>query len=162
MSILSKIYMNPAGEVILPVIELTSAAWPAQPIVLVRDYQDHTIVTEDNRTLVAMASGLGIALPKRDASGAQNITFALDGVRGEATRLLREANEMGVQINLTYREYLYSDLTDPVGDVFHFIVRNFAAEADQVEITAGLFDMIDMRWPRWIYDSNTAPCLEYM
>lgn len=160
MSVLAQVYAQ-GGDVILHTIELTSEAWGTDPIVLVRDYQDHEITTEDGRVLTAKASGMDVALPKRDASGAQNITFALDGVRPEATRLLRQAQESNSKISLTYRSYLYSDLSEPAEQPYFFIVRSFTAQADTVQITAGLFDIIDMRWPRKVYDSNTAPGLKY-
>lgn len=153
--------MQPHGEVILPVITLSSEAW-SNPVCLVRDYKSHVITTKDGKVITALPSGLDVALPKRDASGAQNLTFALDGVRLEATRLLRESESQGLPIHLEYAEYLLSDLSEPASDVYYFIVRSFTAQADHVEITAGLFDLIDMRFPRWHYDSETAPCLEFM
>ena len=159
MSILQQVYAK-GGDVILHTIELTSQAW-AEPIILVRDYQNHTITTEDDRELLAIASGMAVALPKRDATGAQDITFALDGVRPEATRLLRQAQDAGEEVRLTYRCYLYSDLSEPAEQPHYFIVRRFVAQADHIEVTAGLFDFIDMRWPRMLYDSNTAPGLKY-
>lgn len=160
MSILQQVYAQ-GGDVILHTIELTSTAWGGAPIALVRDYQDHTVTTEDDRELLVRASGMAVALPKRDASGAQDITFALDGVRPEATRLLRQAQDAGAEVRLTYRCYLYSDLSEPAEQPHYFIVRRFVAQADHVEVTAGLFDFIDMRWPRVLYDSNTAPALKY-
>ena len=160
MSVLAQVYAQ-GGDVILHTIELYSDAWSADPIVLVRDYQDHGITTEDGRVLTAKASGMAVALPKRDASGAQDITFALDGVRPEATRLLRQAQDAGAEVRLTYRCYLYSDLSEPAEQPNYFIVRRFVAQADHIEVTAGLFDFIDMRWPRVLYDSNTAPALKY-
>ena len=160
MSVLAQVYAQ-GGDVILHTIELTSDAWGADPIVLVRDYQDHEITTEDGRVLTAKASGMDVALPKRDASGAQNIRFALDGVRPEATRLLRQAQESQARVSLTYRCCLYSDLSEPSEQPYYFIVRSFSAQADTVDVTAGLFDLIDMRWPRKLYNSINTPCLKY-
>ena len=157
--ILQQIYMT-GGDVYLGVIEMYSEAWPDR-IVLVADFVGHTVITEDGITLNALPSGLAVSLPKRDATGAQNLTFALDGVRPEATRLLRAAESAQKQINLTYRTYLYSDLTEPAEAPYHLIVRSFTAQSNHSEVTAGLFDLIDMRWPRLLYNSNTAPCLKY-
>ena len=157
--ILQQIYMT-GGDVYLGVIEMYSDAWPDR-IVLVADFVGHTVITEDGITLNALPSGLAVSLPKRDATGAQNLTFALDGVRPEATRLLRAAESAQEQINLTYRTYLYSDLTEPAEAPYHLIVRSFTAQSNHIEVTAGLFDLIDMRWPRLLYNSNTAPCLKY-
>lgn len=160
MSVLEKIYAQ-GGDVILHVLEIFSDAWHER-IVLIRDFVDHIIITEDGRELTARASGMAVALPKRDATGAQTLKFAIDGVRPEATRLLRAAQDTGAQINMTYRVYLASDLAEPAEPPLFFIVREFLAAADRVEITAGLFDLINMRWPRTVYDSSTAPGLKYL
>lgn len=160
MSILAQVYAQ-GGDVILHTLELTSAAWGSEPIVLVKDYQDHTITTEDGRQLLARATGMAIALPKRDTTGAQDLTFALDGVRPEATRLVRQAQEAQAVVRVIYRCYLYSDLSEPAEPPLYLIARRYTAQMDHIEVTAGLFDLIDMRWPRMVYDSNTAPCLEF-
>ena len=161
MSILEQVYAQ-GGDVILHTLEIDSVPWTEGPIVLVRDYQDHIITTEDDRELTAVACGITVALPKRDASGAQSLTFALDGVRPQATQLLRLSRDAGAPVRVTYRPYLYSDLSEPADQPFYFIARKFNAASNHVEITAGLFDLIDMRWPRIVYDSNTAPGLKYI
>lgn len=159
MSVLEQVYVE-GGDLILHVIELNSSAW-GTPIILVQDFVQHTFTTEDAETITAQPCGMAIALPKRDASGAQNLTFALDGVRPDATRLLRLAQDEQAQVNLIYRCYLESDKTEPAEPPYHFIVRAFVAQWDRVEITAGLFDLIDMRWPREVYNSINTPCLKY-
>lgn len=160
MSLLAQVYAQ-GGDVILHTLELTSTAWGSDPIVLVKDYQDHVITTEDGRQLLARATGMAVALPKRDTTGAQDLTFALDGVRPEATRLVRQAQEAQATVRVIYRCYLYSDLSEPAEPPLFLIARRYTAQMDHIEVTAGLFDLIDMRWPRMVYDSNTAPCLEF-
>ena len=160
MSVLAQVYAQ-GGDVILRTVEINSTAWDAESIVLVRDYQDHTITTEDDRQLLARASGMAVSLHKRDTSGAQDITIALDGVRPEATRLMRQAQTAQAQIDVTFRAYLYSDLTEPAEQPYFMKSRRFSAQTDHIEVIAGLFDLIDMRWPRMLYDSNTAPGLKY-
>src|SRR5690606_8472782 len=159
MSLLARNYVE-GGDVILHTVELTSSAW-AESIVLVKDFQDHTITTELGVELLAKASGMAVALPKRDTTGAQDLTFALDGVRPEATRLVRQAQEVQAVVQVVYRCYLYSDLSEPAEPPLFLISRRYSAQVDHIEVTAGLFDLIDMRWPRIVYDSNTAPCLEF-
>ena len=159
MSVLEQVYVE-GGDLILHVIELNTVAW-SEPIILVQDFVEHTFTNEDAEEITALPCGMAIALPKRDASGAQSLTFALDGVRPEATRLLRAAQDAQAQINLIYRCYLESDKTEPAEPPYNFIVRSFVAQWDRVEITAGLFDLIDMRWPREVYNSINTPCLKY-
>lgn len=159
MSILEQVYVE-GGDLILHVIELNSTAWTA-PIILVQDFVEHTFTTENDEEITALPCGMAIALPKRDASGSQSLTFGLDGVRPEATRKLRQAQDDQAQINLIYRCYLESDKTEPADPPYNFIVKSFTARWDTVQITAALFDLIDMRWPREVYNSISAPCLKY-
>lgn len=161
MSILEQVYAGSKNDVILDVIELQSSAWP-EPIVLVHDYQDHVITTEDGRTLTATGVAMSATMPKRDSSAAQDVRFVMDGVRAGASELVRAAQEQGSVINLTHRIYLYSDLSEPADEPRRYIVRALSAQANNIEVTAGLFDIIDMRWPRLVYNSNTAPCLKYI
>lgn len=161
MTILSELYASGGRDVILHTIELQCPAW-TDPICIVKDFRDHTIITEDARTLTAKASGMAIALPKRDATGTQNLTFAIDNVRSEASRLLRAANENRQLVTLIYRCYLASDLSAPAERPIKFIVRSYKAQAQHVEITAGLFDLINLRWPRHKYDAEFSPGLKYL
>lgn len=162
MTILSEVYAaTNTTDVILHTIEINSDSWD-EGVTLVKDYSDHRIVTEDGRSLLARASGIDIALPKRDAKGAQNLTFALDGVRPEATFLLRESLKQQTEVKLIYRTYLFSDLSSPAEAPYNFVVRSFKAKNDSVEVTAGLFDFIDMKWPRMTYNTDTTPCIKYM
>ena len=161
MSILEELYATGGTDVILNTLEIFSAAWPT-PIVLVQDYVNHEITTEDDRVLLAEASAMAVALPKRDSSGSQNLTFALDGVRPRATQLLRQSMSAQEVVHLTHRVYVASDLSEPARQPYYLIVRTFKAEADHVEVTAGLFDLIDMKWPRDVYNSINAPGLKFM
>lgn len=159
MSILEQVYVE-GGDLILQCVELNCEAW-SNSIYLVNDFVEHTFTTEEPAIITASPCGMRVALPKRDASGAQNLTFAIAGVRPEATRKLRQAQDAQKQINMVFRVYLESDKTEPAESPYHLIVRSFVAQWDVVEITAGLFDLIDMRWPRELYNSINTPCLKY-
>lgn len=161
MTILNELQASGGTDVILPVIELQCDAWP-QPIVLVRDYQNHTITTEDNRTLLALSTGMDVALPKKDKSGSQSLQFALDNVRGEAVAAMRAALREQEEVRLIFRQYVSSDLSAPADNPYHFIVRSFQAKGPQVDVVAAFFDLIDMAYPRDVYDSKFAPGLKYM
>ena len=161
MSILRELYAQGGDDVILHTLELTCTAWE-EPLVLVRDFADHDIVTEDGREIKAIATGMSIALPRRDNTAAQKLTFALDGVRQDATILLRQAISSQRKVTLTYRVYVSSNLAAPADRPFFFEVHGVKATADRVEITAGIFDFIDMKWPREVFDSRNAPGLRFM
>src|SRR5690606_7323020 len=147
MSIIETVYAASSTDVILNTVEIFSPSWDA-PIVLVQDYTDHEIITEDSRTLLAKQSGMAVALPNRDNTVAQNLTFAVDGVRSESRGLIRSTIRDQLPVYLTYRCYLLSDLSEPSETPYFYVVRSMQAQANHVELTAGLFDLIDMRWPR--------------
>lgn len=160
-TILSELYASGGDDVILHTIELSCEAW-TNPVCLVRDFVNHTMITEDLRELEFVGCGMDVALPKRDATGAQNLTFAIDGIRTEAAKLLRAAIADQKAIKLTYRCYVFSDLTAPAEAPTHMVVRSYKAQSNHVEVTAGVFDLIDMRWPRRVYNSLFSPGLKYM
>lgn len=161
MTILSELYATGGTDVKLHTIDLRCEAWP-EPIVLVKDYVNHSITTEDGELLVALSCGMDVKLPKRDNKGAQDLTFAIDNVRGEASTLLREALRTQKPVYLTYRCYLASDLTRPAETPYKFIVRNYRATAATVEITSGVFDLINLAFPRFRYDPIFSPAIKYL
>lgn len=161
MTVLSELYASSGDDVILQTLELNSEAFDA-PLFLVRDYQDHIITTEDARTVTAVSCGMDIALPKRDSRGDQNLTFAIDNVRGEASKLMRDAKRENKPVYLTYRCYLSSNLSAPAERPYYFIVRNYRAVGATVEVTAGVFDLIGTAYPRKMYDANFSPAITYL
>lgn len=160
MTILNELRASGGTDFIIPVLELDCDAWN-QPFVLCNGFVDRTVVTEDARTLVATATGMDVVLPKRDKTGSQNIQFALDNVRGEAVRAIRLALRDELEVRLIFRQYVSSDLSAPAENPYHFIVRSSQAKGPQVDITAGYFDLIDMAFPRDVYDAEFAPGLKY-
>lgn len=161
MTVLNELYASGGTDVIIPTLELACDAW-AKPFVLCNGFVDIVITTEDGRVLQATATGMDVALPKRDATGAQNLRFALDNVRGEAVAAMRQALADESEIRLIYRAYVSSDLGGPAENPANFIVRQFVARGSAVEITAGYFDLIDMQYPRDVYTDSFAPGLKYM
>ena len=83
MTVLKRVFASGGTEVVIPTLEITCDAWDA-PILLCNGYENHTCVTEDARTLTFVAGGIEVALPKRDTSGTQRLTFVIDNVSGEA------------------------------------------------------------------------------
>lgn len=160
MSILSELYAQGGEEVILNTVEFRSPAW-SEPIVLVQDYVNHEITTEDGRRLSALASGMSVSLPKRNAQGAQKINFAIDGLSVEDLTRVRMAISHDKPIDFIFRVYVSSDLSYPAEKPYKFVVHSISITRGRVDLTAGLFDFIDMRYPREVFDSDTAPALKF-
>lgn len=161
MSLIEEVYASVGPHVILQTIELTCDAWD-EPIYLVDDQRDWELTTENSETVTFLQCAMTVSLPKRDATAAQDLAFAIDGVRDKATSLLRDAMREPYPVRLVHRVYLDSDTSQPAEPPLQMAVKMYKAQASHVEITAGIFDMIDMRWPRDVYDSETAPQLIYM
>lgn len=160
MTILEQVYAS-GGDVIIHTLELTCPAWDA-PILLCKGFEDQVCVTEDGRTLTFIASGIDVALPKKTNSGAQNLTFAIDNVTGEAQQKIDEALEAGATVSLVFRTYLGSDKSAPSDNPFRAKVLGGKITGSTVQVTAGFFDMINTAFPRDLYTVNFAPGLKHL
>lgn len=161
MSVLQRLCASGGPEVLIITLELSCPLWAA-PICICPGFSDYVCGTEDDRTLVFKGQGIDVALPKKDSSGSQNLTFAIDNLSGEPQRLIDEALEADERVNLVLRKYLSTDLTQPAERPYRLIVRDTQSERTQVQITAGLFDLTEYAWPRDLYDTQFAPDLKYM
>lgn len=160
MTILERVFASAGDEVVIPTIEITCSSWAA-PILLCNGYEDQTCTTEDARTLTFIASGMAVALPKRNTQGTQILTFAIDNVSGEAQALIDAALEAGQMVYLTFRHYLSTDKTAPAEPPIKFVVRDGHMEGSMISINAAFFDLISTAWPRNYYTADFAPGLKY-
>jgi hypothetical protein len=160
MTVLEKVYAS-GGDVIIATIELTCAAW-AEPILLCDGFEDQSVVDENGRALTFLAGGIAVALPKRDNSGTQTITFAIDNVTGEAQAKIDAALESGAVVSLIFRSFLDSDRMAPAENPFRATVLNGKIKGATVQLNAGFFDLINMAWPRDLYTLQFAPGIRYL
>jgi hypothetical protein len=160
MTVLETVFASGGNDVVIPTLELTCNAW-SNTILLCAGFENQTCITEDARTLTFQASGIAVALPKRDTSGMQMLTFAIDNVTGEAQQLIDAALEAGEIINMTFRHYLASDKSAPAANPLRFVVREGSMRGASVQIKAAFFDMINTAWPRRYYTTDFAPGLRY-
>lgn len=161
MTILSELYATGGDKAILHTIELKCDSW-SEPVVFVRDYVNHTIVTEDDRTLEALACAMDISLPKRNDNPSQALTFALNGIRIEATKKVRKAVADGNQVHIIYRAYIEGELDAPANTPLKMVARDYKASGGTVEISAGLYDVTSLSWPRRTYNPIFSPGIKYL
>lgn len=160
MTVLNRVYAS-GGDTIIYTLELTCTAWDA-PILLCNGFEDQHCITEDGRPLTFMASGIAVALPKKTNSGAQNLTFAIDNVTGEAQQKIDAALAAEAKVSLIFRVYLASDLTAQSDQVYRATVLNGKIKGSTVQVTAGFFDLINTAFPRDLYTATFAPGIRYL
>lgn len=160
MTILEQVYAS-GGDVIIPTLEIACDVWPA-PILICNGFTDQVCTTEDARTLTFVAAGISVALPKRSNNGAENLTFGIDNITGEAQRLIDQALDAEAQVLITFRIFLDSDRSGPAEAPYRFVVKSGQTKGTQVEITAGFYDLINTAWPRDLYTLEFAPGLKYL
>ncbi|WP_060515149.1 DUF1833 family protein [Pseudomonas sp. NBRC 111132] len=154
-------FASPSGaEVLIPALELTSNAW-AEPVLLTHMFTDITAVDEVGRVLTYEAGGIDVSMPKKDNTGSQAITFAIDGVTGKAQGLVKQAIDQEEVVRLTMRLYLSTDLSKPARRPYYMKVGGGKLEVDHVEVQAKYFDLITIKFPRDDFNSQTAPCIKY-
>lgn len=160
MTVLERVYAS-GGDVLIYTLEIDCPAW-AEPILLCKGFENQICITEDSRTLEFMASGIDIALPKKTSSGAQNLTFAIDNVTGEAQQKIDAALEAEEKVTLTLRIYLDSDRSAPAENPYRATVLGGKIKGASVQINAGFFDVINTAFPRDLYTVNFAPGIRYL
>lgn len=161
MSVLNRIFASGGREVVIPTLEIACAAWD-EPILLCNGFEDHVCITEDARELTFTAAPIEVALPKRNTSGTQTLTFAIGNVSGIAREKIEQALDTGEMIRLTLREFLDTDKSAPAGAPLKFVVRDVTMERATVQVTAAFFDLINTAWPRMFYTPDFAPGLKYI
>lgn len=160
-AVLERLYASGGDEVILYMVELSCPAWP-DTIRIVQGFEDFTVTDENGRVVTFTAGGIDIALPARDTSGNQTLSFAIDNVTGEAQQHIDDAINNRQQITLTLRTYISTDLTAPSERPFTATVLTADISGATVKVGAGFFDMINYAWPRKLYTKTFAPGLTYL
>lgn len=160
MTTLNQVYAS-SGDVIISTLELSCPAWTA-PVLICNGFDNQTCVTEDLRTLIFIAAGIDVALPKKGNTGGQTLTFAIDNVTGEAQQKIDQALDDEQRITATYRMFLASDKSTPAEPPYKMTVLGGTMQGAGVQIQCGFFDLINTKWPRELYTTDFAPGLRYL
>ncbi|MGX1022524.1 hypothetical protein AB7M33_005200 [Pseudomonas sp. Y3 TE3536] len=161
MTAIATLYASGGKAWIIPTLELRCPAWPA-PIYLCAGFDDVVATLETGAKVKFTASAFDAALPKRDDSGSQTLTFAIDNVTGVAQQLIDKALEARQKITLVFRIFLSSDLSAPAEKPYRMTVLSGFMEGASVQLQAGYTDYINLAWPRRKYTLSFAPCLRYV
>lgn len=154
MSILKRLYASGGPEIIYTTLEITDGIttyW------LLQGFEDLVLGGQ-----LYSAVPFDVALPKRNASGMQDLTFAIDNTTGEVGRLLREALTAGRKMTVTMREFTSDDTSAPARSPITFNVKKGVVNNSIAQVTAGYFDLLNTAWPRRLYDLAIFKGLTYV
>ena len=160
MTILEQVYAS-GGDVLINTLELSCEAWD-ESVLLCDGFEDQLCITEEDRAVTFIASGIAVELPDRGTSGGQKLKFAIDNVTGEAQQKIDAALEAEQRIILTYRCYLASDKSEPAEAPYRMTVLEGEINGPSVQVEAGYYDLINSAFPRDRYDTEFAPGLKYL
>lgn len=159
-TLIERVYASAGSEVIIDTIELACDAWD-ESIFIVKGYEDMTLGLDGVVFQEFMAAPIAVALPKKSNQGRQTLNFAIDNVTGHAQRLIDTAIESEKRIQLTFRRYLNTDLTQPSENPFYATVLGGYVSGTTVQVEAGFADLLNAAWPRKLYTTEFAPGLAY-
>lgn len=154
-------YASPGTEVLIPTFELFSTSW-SESILICAGFENQTCGTEDGRVLTFLAGGIDVSYPSTDNSGSQTVTFAIDGVTGQAQNLIRQAMDADAIIRATLRLYLSTDLSLPAQRPYYLITSGGSFEGATVRVDGGYFNLIDTNFNRETFNALNAPCIKYL
>lgn len=155
----------PTDEVIYHTLEIRHAAF-TQPIRVVRDHADLTARLEASApqdaglevTFVGFAFDL--VRPEVSATGVPQCTIEIDNVSREILANIELAMTSIEPIEVTYREYLGSDLLGPQNDPpMTLTLTGITADVFRVRATASFADIGNRRFPREEYSAERFPGL---
>lgn len=161
MTAIATLYASGGKAWIIPTLELRCTAWPA-PVYICAGFDDVLATLETGVKVRFTAAAFDVALPKRDDSGNQTLTFAIDNVSGVAQQLIDQALEARQKITMVFRTFLSSDLSAPAEKPYRMSVLSGFMEGASVQLQAGYFDFINLGWPRRKYTLGSYPCLRYV
>lgn len=163
MTLLSTLYASaPAAEVLIPTLEISHPSFPGGAIRTCAGFEDHTVTLEDGSVVTFTASGLDVSLPARNGSGQQNLAFAIENVTGIAQDAIDRAMEAGGQIEVIYRSYVASDLSEPAEPPLRMVLVGAEFRGANVQVTASYMDIINQAWPKDRYTATFAPGLKHI
>lgn len=161
MTILSVVYASaPAAEVLIPTLEIKHPA--ISTIRTCAGFEDHALTLEGGEDALFRGSGLDVSLPARNASGQQDLAFAIENVTGIAQDAIDRAMQSGGEIRVIYREYLASDTAAPAAPPLRMVLTDARFKGSMVQVTASYMDIINRAWPRERYTAEFAPGLRYL
>ena len=159
MTILNRLYASSGSEIIIETLQINIGSTVH---FFCKGYDDITATTENGDSITFKSSSIDIALPARNSDGTQDLQFAISNIDGEVSTAIRDALTNLTIGELTYRQYVSTDLNAPASVPYELAIKSGSWTALQAQITAGYMNVLDTAWPRFRYTLNEFPGLRYM
>jgi hypothetical protein len=162
---------NPSDDVVLDTIEIRHPAFvddAGNPtaVRVVRGYDDIVATLEwsapldGGRAVKFIGAAFSFTLPGFKEGQIPQLQLTLDNASREITAHLEQAIGQTAPIEVTYRPYLYSDLSAPQMDPpISMLLTNVTVDVFQVTGTATLNDVHNWGFPSRVYDTTRFPGL---
>lgn len=158
-AILNRLYTSDGSEIILNTLQINVGS---QSYCLVENFEDITAVTEAGETVTFLAAAMAIALPARNKDGTQDLQFAVSNIDGIVSTAIRNALANLNNGTLVMRQYISTDLSSPASPPIVLQIKDGYWNATEVQITAGLLNILKTAWPRYRYTLPVFPGLRYL
>lgn len=160
MALLSVVYASaPTDELIIQSLEIIIPG--VETTRICNGFTDYSLGI-DGVLVPFEPGGLTVSLPAKNTTGQQTLAFGFSGVNGRAQRNVDAALAANVIVIMNYREYLLSDLMNPAHRPYRMELSGGSFEFDTVSFEGSYYDLLNTRWPRFRYTTETAPGLRYM
>lgn len=150
----------PAGQRILPTIELWHPAWPERKY-LTTWPSPFDANLESAITVTFVPFPFAVVLPTVDGAGQQDMRVSLTNADQEVADLVRLAHtDPTHRIECTYREFLSDALGAPQSAPLRLTFASIQVSDEAVTGVAGRSDVLNRRFPGLWYDVQRFPGLD--
>lgn len=149
----------PTDEVAIASLEINVPGH--DPIRICNGYEDQWLGI-DGVYRFFEAGSLSVALPAKNTTGQQTLSFGVPGVNGIAQRYVDDALEAGEVVTMTYRMYLVSDKSAPAERPRVMTVVGGGFEGADATFEGSYYDLLNSAWPRERYTVESAPGVQYL
>ncbi|WXL23911.1 DUF1833 family protein [Ectopseudomonas mendocina] len=154
MSILRRLYASGGNEIIYDTVTISDGV---QTYRLVKGFENMILGGVEFE-----GAGIDIAIPKRSATGTQNLVVAIDNTSGIPGKLLRDAQRAKRQVVVTFRQFTSDNPSTDAQRPLQFAMKSATITNGKLQITAGYFDLLNTAWPRRLYTLNKFRGLTYL
>lgn len=145
--VLQRLWASSGDEIIYDTLEITDGV---STYYLVKGMEEELVLGGK----VYRGYGIDVALPEKTASGVQDLTFAIDNTSGEIGHMLREAQNAGRKIEVTFREYVSSSPDEVSYGPVRMQVKSCRINNGVANITASVYNFLNTAMLREYYDLN--------